>query len=495
MTRFTRYIFLTMMVFTIIMTSVISYAAPSEKEVLDAMRKASTFMVNEVSLNGGYLFAYSADLTEFHGEAPARPTQIWVQSSTPDMGELFLEAYRVAGEEFYLDAAKKAANVLIYGQHPLGGWHYFIDFDMPGLDKWYREVASQFKWGMEEYRHFYGNCTYDDNVTPGAARFLLSLYMTTLEPKYREPLLKVLDFILMSQYPNGAWPQRYPLRYEFAHDGLADYTSYYTMNDNAMRDIINLLIEAYEKLGKEEYMKAALRGADFIIAAQMPEPQAGWAEQYDMDMKPAWARTHEPAGLMPRQSIQCINQLQEIYLMTGDRRYLKPVPGALKWLEESAFEDLGDGKYNLARYYEAETNKPIYQHKTEQVNELGYGIYKYDDDPTIVGLGGWMFTTVDIGAVKRAYNRVRALTPEEAVAEYRAKKVKKTAVPKVNPEKIETLIDSMDRRGAWVEEISVYDVSITMTAERPRKSIQGISTGSFIRNMRTFNNYLRQIRQ
>ncbi|MBT4483369.1 MAG: hypothetical protein HOC71_06795, partial [Candidatus Latescibacteria bacterium] len=88
MTRFTRYIFLTMMVFTIIMTSVISYAAPSEKEVLDAMRKASTFMVNEVSLNGGYLFAYSADLTEFPGEAPARPTQIWVQSSTPDMGEL-----------------------------------------------------------------------------------------------------------------------------------------------------------------------------------------------------------------------------------------------------------------------------------------------------------------------------------------------------------------------------------------------------------------------
>ncbi len=181
--------------------------------------------------------------------------------------------------------------------------------------------------------------------------------------------------------------------------------------------------------------------------------------------------------------------------MTGDRQYLKPVPGALKWLEESAIEDLGDGKYNLARYYEADTNKPIYQHKTDQVNELGYGIYKYDDDPIVVGLGGWMFTTVDIDAAKRAYNRVSALTPEEAVAEYKARKTKKSAVPKVNPEEIEALIDSMNKQGAWVEEISVYDMSITMTSERPRKSIQGISTGSFTRNMRTFINYLRQIKQ
>jgi len=473
------------------MTATVSHAAPTEKEVLAAMRKASDFMVNTIANRGGYLNYYSADLSELWGEAPARPSQIWVQDTTPGAGEMFLEAYKVTGDEFYLTAAKEAANALIYGQHPLGGWHYFIDFDKPGLASWYRDVASQFKWGMEEYRHFYGNCTYDDNVTQGATRFLLNLYMTTLNPAYREPLLKALDFMLISQYPNGSWPQRYPLRHEFAHDGLADYTSYYTMNDNSMRDIINVLIEAYEKLGNKKYLKAALRSMDFMIIAQGPEDQAGWAEQYNMDMNPAWARTHEPAGYMPRQSVQCINQLQEFYFMTGDRRYLKPIPGAIKWLENSAIEDLGDGKYQLARYYEAGTNKPIYQHKTEEVNELGYGLYVYDDDPRIVGLGGWMFTTVNIGSIKRAYRLISALIPSEAVAEYRAKKTAKPAIPDIKSEEVEKLIDSMDERGAWIGDISVYDVNITMTAERPRKTIRGISTGFFFRNMNTFINYLK----
>ncbi len=292
------------------------YAAPNEKEVLTAMYKASDFMAKEVSYRGGYLFYYSADLTEQWGEAPARPSQIWVQTSTPSAGEMFLEAYAVTKDKTYLTYAERAANALIYGQHPTGGFHYFVEFDKPGLDQWYKDVFSQFKWGMEEYRHYYGNCTYDDNVTQGATRFLLKMYMKHLDPSYRSHALKGLDFLLVSQYPNGAWPQRYPLRHEFVHDGLADYTSYYTLNDNSMRDIMNVLIEAYEKLGDERYLQAVLHGADFMIMAQGPDGQAGWAEQYDMDMKPAWARTHEPAGYMPRQTVQCIIQHQQVY-----RRY------------------------------------------------------------------------------------------------------------------------------------------------------------------------------
>ncbi len=201
---------------------------------------------------------------------------------------------------------------------------------------------------MEEYRHYYGNCTYDDNVTQGATRFLLRLYMTTLDPAYREPLLKALNFLLISQYPNGAWPQRYPLRYEFAHDGLADYTSYYTMNDNSMRDIINVLIEAYEKLGDEKYLEATL------------------------------------------------------------------------------MEEVG-------------TNRSIYQHKTDQVNELGYGLYRYDSDPTGV-TGGWVFTTVDVQDIKNGYERISSLSPEEAVSEYRARKAAKPGVPEVDPDMIDLLV-------------------------------------------------------
>ena len=457
------------------------------------MRKASDFMVNTVSNHGGYLWYYAEDLSEQWGEAPARPSQIWVQTSTSDVGEMFIRAYKTTGDDYYLRYAEKAADVLIYGQHPLGGLHYFIDFDMLGLDEWYRTVFSQFKWGMEEYRHYYGNCTYDDDVTQGATRYLLRLYMTTFDPSYRGSLLRALDFILMSQYPNGAWPQRYPLRYEFAHDGLADYTSYYTMNDNAMRDIITVLIEAYEMLGNEEYRKAALRGAEFIINAQMPEPYAGWAKQYDMDMNPAWARTHEPAGVMPRQSVECIRQLEDFYLMTGDRRYLKPIPGAIKWLEDSTIEVQSDGLHRLARYYQVGTNLPIYQHKTDEVNELGYGRYRYDYGPAKPS-EDWVFTTVDVKNLKREYERISALTPGEALAQYKAQKTAKPPMPYVDAGKVRELIDSMDKRGAWIEDIQVYDVNITMNALDPTKTIRGISTSSFIRNMDTFIQYLKSIK-
>ena len=64
---------------------------PAENEVLTAMRKATDFMVNTVSYNGGYVWTYNADLTKQWGEAPARRTQIWCQEGTPMMGMMFLD--------------------------------------------------------------------------------------------------------------------------------------------------------------------------------------------------------------------------------------------------------------------------------------------------------------------------------------------------------------------------------------------------------------------
>jgi len=498
MLSFLKYFF-SALLFSMIMNTCISFAAPTEKEVLAAMRKASDFMVNTVSYNGGYANTYTSDLSEQWGEAPFRRTMISVQGSTPRMGTLFLETYKATGDEYYLRCAEKAANALIWGQHPLGGWNYYIDFNIIGLEDWYRDVFSQYRWGMEEWRHYYGNCTYDDGGTQSPTLFLMNLYMTTLDPRYRYPLLKALNFMLISQYTNGGWPQRYPLRYEFVHDGLADYTSYHTLNDNAMRDIIAVLLEAYEKLCNEEYLKAVKRGMDFIIISQMPEPQAGWAEQYDMDMHPAWARTHEPKGIMPRQSIQCILQLEQFYLMTGDRRYLKPIPPAIKWMEESTIEILDDGRHKLARYYEPGSNLPIYQHKTDDVNDEGYGIYTWHNDPKFAK--DWAYTTVDVKSLKGEYERISALTPEQAMAEYKVKKAKaaRPRIRKVAPGEIEKIIDSMDKRGAWVQEMSVTDITKTMGPTHhegysARKTIQGISTDTFMRNMNMLTDYLKQIR-
>ncbi len=485
-----------------LLTTIASFcASPSGDDVRAAMRRASAFMVDEVSCNGGYLWTYAADFSRRWGEAPARKSQIWVQGGTPDVGQCFLDIYNETGDEYYLECAEKAANALVYGQHHLGGWHYFIDFDITGLDEWYENVFSNYKWGMEEYRHYYGNCTFDDDSTVGPTRFLLNLYMTTLKSEYRAPLEKALDFIMLSQYSNGGWPQRYPLRYEFAHDGFPDYTSYYTFNDEVIVGNIDMLIEAYEKLGDERYMEAARRGMDFIILSQGPEGQEAWADQHGMDLKPATGRTHEHAGYMVRYTRANINALQQYFLVTGDKRYLKPIPGAIEWLKKSMVEKTDDGLYTLYRRYEYGTNLPVFHHRSDKVTSEGYGIWDVDHTPD----SSSRTITVDIERIEREYDRLNAMSSEEARAEYKASKQQSSTPDKVDPEEVRRLINALDNRGAWVEDVVVFDMDITRKSppgvkwdnynpdvddDHATRHIQGISTRSFIEHMTLFMHYL-----
>ena len=121
----------------------LSHAEPAEKDVLAVMKKVTDFMMNTVSNRGGFVWKYTEDMSTQWGEIPARPSQIWVQGATCDVGEMFLEAYRVTGDIEFLEYAKKVANALIWGQYHAGGWHYLIDFDMPGIRKYYDEIASR----------------------------------------------------------------------------------------------------------------------------------------------------------------------------------------------------------------------------------------------------------------------------------------------------------------------------------------------------------------
>ena len=480
-------------------------AAPTREAALDAMRQAARFMVEEVSCKGGYVWTYSADLSRQWGEAPARPSQIWVQGGggTVDTGHTYLDCWEATGDPFFLECAKQAANALVYGQHPLGGWHYFIDFDRPGLEQWYRDVFSNFKWGMEEYRHYYGNCTFDDDVTTGATRFLMRLYLATLDPAYREPLERALAFIRLAQYPSGGWPQRYPLRYEFAHDGLPDYTACYTNNDGVMAQIIALLVEAYEQLGDERNMEAARRGMDFLVVLQGPEEQAGWADQHGMDLKPAWGRTHEHAGYMPRYTIQTIHALEEAWLITGDRRYLKPIPAALAWLEKSALETLPDGSLALADRYECGTNRPIGRGRSDRVNEEGYGIWEWTP-----GEAGGRRIRVDLVSLKSEYEQLATLSPEEARTRHaRTRERPQPPSETIDPGRVEALIGALDARGAWVEEVSVFKMDISQPPppgvkwdnfhpeaddDHALDRIQGISTKRFRQNIRVLAAYVAQ---
>ncbi len=466
-------------------------------DALAAMKKASKYMAETVSLNGGYLWSYTEDLSEVFGEVPARKSQIWVQEGTPEMGELFLEMYETTGDKTYLEYAKNTANALVFGQHPLGGWHYFIDFDKKGLQEWYEKVASRFIVGWEEYRHYYGNCTFDDNTTQGPTRFMLHLYQKTLDPAILEPLKKALNFMLISQYPNGGWPQRYPLRYDFVHDGLPDYTSCYTLNDGAMNNTIDVLLEAYAFLGDERYLEAAKRGGDFFMVAQGPEGKAAWTDQFDMNLQPAWGRTHEPASFQVRYTISTIQELEKLFLYTGDKRYLRPIPAALDWMESviTGVSEKGEPKY--ATWYDPQTNFPIIRETLPEINSEGYVKYSYSVDKS----ANYIKFSGKLPARDR-YEKIRNTDPakrRELFNELSGNKKQKSY--RVDEKTLQTLISSMNGKGAWIETFTVHDITRTMLPNFDSvkekgaylytvKEITGIRTKTFMNNIYQLMNYV-----
>ncbi len=475
----------------------------SKQEVLSAMKKATEFFSTKVSNRGGYVWSVSEDFSRQYGEVPARKSQIWVQSGTPMVGMTMLDAYEATGDKYYLEVAQKAADALIFGQTMEGGWHYVVDFEPKGLQDYYKNQASKFKWGMEEQRFYKGNATLDDGNSQNATRFLLRLYLVSKNEKYKTPLLKALNFFLTAQYPNGAFPQRFPLKFDFIHDGFPDYTSYYTLNDGATVTAIQVLVDAYENLGDKKYLSAAKRAVDFLIAVQGPEDQGGWAEQYHPDtMQPVKARTHEPAGFVVRESEQVIETLEMFYKMTGDRRYLRPIPLCISWFDR-VNKEATEFKRPPARYYELGTNLPVYVIQTNKTNEIGYGLYdwsnKVSSDSKLGTTGNPsslnIRQVVNLEPIRREYERIKSLDSKTARAEYEKELGWNGDSPRPDTPNVANPIKAMDSRGAWVTDCRV--LKLDAKEKNGMNSgdfeiIKGYSTGVFVRNLSAMTAFIKR---
>jgi len=470
-------------------------AEPTREDVLAAMKRATTFMSERVALRGGYVWLVSEDLSRRWGEIPARPSQIWLQGGTERVGEVMLDAYEATRDPFYLDVARKAADALVYGQQRQGGWHYFIDFDPAGIPEWYETQASRFRWGYEEYRHYYGNATFDDRVTPDAALFLLRFYRLTREAAYREPVLKALDFVLQSQFENGAWPQRFPLRNEYAHDGLPDYTSFYTLNDGAMQAIVELLLDAHDTFADSRYFDSVRRAMAALIAMQGPANQAAWAEQHGPDLRPIAARTHEPAGYVLRESWMSMVMLEQFYLRTGDAKYLAPVPRCLDWFDR-VNREAAAARYPTPRYWEPGTNKPLYVVRTTELTREGYGKYIWTTDPAKARCDGKPCKfdgkpVVDMAPLRAQYTALTALTTPSARAARLAELKARVRRPRGN-EKIADIISALDARGAWVTDGNMVPRANAASEAEAQETVRGISTRAFAWRMESLIASLRK---
>ena len=167
----------------------------SREEILTAMRRATTFMVERVATNGGYVWAYLPDMSRRWGEIEAYPSMVWVQPpGTATMGHLFLDAYHATDDEYYYRAAQAATDALVRGQHRSGGWNYFIDFAGPrSTRQWYQTIGRN-AWRMEEFHHYADNATFDDAGTAEAMQLLLRMYLERRDRRYRAPLNRAIDY-------------------------------------------------------------------------------------------------------------------------------------------------------------------------------------------------------------------------------------------------------------------------------------------------------------
>ena len=125
------------------------------------------------------------------------------------------------------------------------------------------------------------------------------------DPLIRDAARYGLDKVIAAQYPNGAWPVRFDRRVPHGRAWAAWRARYpetwsrtwveitdplfYATNDNLIGDTIRVFLLAHRLYGREEYLATAIRAGEFLLAAQMPEPQPGWAQLYNRDMEPIWA--------------------------------------------------------------------------------------------------------------------------------------------------------------------------------------------------------------
>jgi PelA/Pel-15E family pectate lyase len=468
------------------------------KEARATMEKATTYM-RSIAAEGGYLWRYSPDLKERAGENVATPTQIWVQPpGTPSMGMAFLGAYEATGDARYLDAAKAAANALAVGQLESGGWDYVVDFDPKFSVNWYRRTDKG-KVSEAEAAKRKNVSTFDDDNTQSAIRLLLAVADASKgsnEPRdvrIREARDHALTKLLEAQRPNGGWPQRwtgvrvdpkeypvqpasFPKSYPREHP-KPNYNGYYTLNDNTHRDCIATLLDAAKRLGRPEYRAAALKGGDFLLLAQLPEPQPAWAQQYNPQLQPDWARAFEPPSVCSNESGGAMRILVDLYLETGNEKYLEPMPRAIAWFKRSEISP-----NNWARMYEIGTNTPIYGDRD--------GIIKYRvEDLSPERQTGYSWKgAYGLPAVFSYYEEVKssgraAILEKRKQAEASAKSAKsKAARAKAIEPRVREIIAALDGQGRWLG-------SGGRKASGPQ-----ITTGTFIMNLRTLSEYVEAVK-
>jgi len=443
--------------------------ADLRRDALHTLKRGVDYYRSKIASHGGYVYYYSVDLTQRWGEGAANADTLFVQPpGTPTVGMAYLTAHAATGDMSFLEAARAAAEALVYGQLQSGGWTQTIHFGPAKRVGKYRNGKGG-NWNVSSL---------DDDQTQAALRLLMRVdnALGFGHAAIHEAATFGLAALLQAQFANGGFPQvwvgpaqakpilkaRFPDYDWKTHGRVKNYWDYYTLNDNLAGTVAGTLIEAHQIYKDAKYQTALERLGDFLMLAQMPAPQPGWCQQYNYDMVPIWARKFEPPAISGWESQDVMETLIKISLYTGNKKYLEPLPRALAYFKKCL---LPDGQ--VARFYELETNKPLY---TDGRYQLTY------DDSAVPGHYGWKHAA-RFDRIDKAFEDAKKGIAMVSAAHPRAE-----LVPEVRK-----IVEQLDGEGRW---ISTYAGERFVGQPRFSVGYRFISSAVFSRNVETLSAYI-----
>jgi PelA/Pel-15E family pectate lyase len=289
----------------------------------------------------------------------------------PSGGDFKLSAK--SGDAWYAsDEAKALADVMLSYQTPAGGWSKHTGYS-EGIRKPGMQWTSQNEPGKKP--HYLG--TFDNHSTTEQMNFLANVWLATQREDCKAGFIKGLNYIFAAQYPNGGWPQVYPLEGDY-HDDI-------TFNDDAMTHILDLLQSIADKDPCHAFLDEAMRGKAavalekgmgcvFKMQVVQDGKKTAWCAQYDpFTLQPAQARKMEPATLSGQESANLLKFLMTIPHPTPE--LVASIESGLEWLDrvkvtglartkregKTVYEpDSSSTEVYWARFYSLTDSKPVF---------------------------------------------------------------------------------------------------------------------------------------
>jgi PelA/Pel-15E family pectate lyase len=329
---------------------------------------------------------------------------------------------------FYKSAeAMHIAETILSFQIPNGGWSKNLDMSgpkrLPGQSFTPNNISrllgpDDFDKPANPNWNYVG--TLDNDATNTELHYLAR--MATAYPgaegdRFRKSFIRGVYYLLYAQYPNGGWPQVWPLEGGY-HDAI-------TFNDNAVTESASLLHDVAAGQGDYAFVPADLRAkagaaseraVAIILKTQIVVDgrKTGWSQQADaLTLAPVAGRNYEPAALSAGESADILLFLMKLPHPSAEVK--AAVEAGVAWLKAKAIYGQAwvggrPGVRHLeatpgagpiwARYYSIETGKPVFgdRDKTihDTVDELsverknGYAWYSAGAKAALDAYAEWM---------------------------------------------------------------------------------------------------------